>query len=396
MSWVFVSYRRSDNRAMAERIGDYLLRRLGAGRVFLDASSIRSGDAFPQVIASALDTCEVLVAVIGRSWVGGMKGDDADWIRIEIERALERRIRIFPVFIDGAVMPPAAELPETIHDLCTFQGASVEYNPAFEFGMDRLVRELTRTLVARGVTDAGGVAPSHNVILTKERDRYAAWAAQEENAPKLIHADAIELAARWAILTRLSRQDDLDPETQMMIFDEGTAPGVERSVVRRVHELRLMAHRTGASSELVLGCFRQAARVWPGAEVVTPFMIANEIFRQVHDTSDFEEEEELRALELLRRVLHSYYRTIAKSASAIASDNVFKSAVYRYGTDHTNLAPVYADRVRATVAQWAGGDVRLESFALDLVWFLVTSVDAKLFPLDGYTGALHPSEFAEI
>ena len=68
--------------------------------------------------------CDTLISVIGRGWVdtrnaqGNRRLDDRhDFVRIELEAALQRGVRVIPVLVDGATMPNAAELPEPLQTL---------------------------------------------------------------------------------------------------------------------------------------------------------------------------------------------------------------------------------------------------------------------------------------
>ena len=67
----------------------------------------------------ALSDNKVMIAVIGPKWLGG-RGKDArinannDPVRIELETALQQRMRIIPVLVSGATMPRASDLPQSL------------------------------------------------------------------------------------------------------------------------------------------------------------------------------------------------------------------------------------------------------------------------------------------
>src|SRR5262249_18378573 len=42
-----------------------------------------------------------------------------DFVRVEIESALQRDVRVIPILVDGAQMPKASELPESLQSLAT-------------------------------------------------------------------------------------------------------------------------------------------------------------------------------------------------------------------------------------------------------------------------------------
>ena len=131
---IFVSYRRDESAYAATWLYDRLVSRYGSSRVFRDFDTISPGADFYKEIANALKSCTALLAVIGRGWVtaaakdGRRRLDDPDdWVRLEIETALSRGIRIIPVLVDGARMPCETDLPTTMAELAHRQ--AVELRP---------------------------------------------------------------------------------------------------------------------------------------------------------------------------------------------------------------------------------------------------------------------------
>ncbi len=95
--------------------------------------------------------CEVFLAVIGREWIKkrGSKGksrlnDPGDFVRIEIESALQGQISVIPVLVGGASIPSAEWLPDSIQDLSYRQGIAVRSDPYFHRDMDRLIEHLKK------------------------------------------------------------------------------------------------------------------------------------------------------------------------------------------------------------------------------------------------------------
>jgi hypothetical protein len=70
--------------------------------VFKDLDSIEPGDDFAEVITVAVQSCAVLLAVIGARWLaaagpdGRRLDDPGDFVRLEIEAALARGVRVIP------------------------------------------------------------------------------------------------------------------------------------------------------------------------------------------------------------------------------------------------------------------------------------------------------------
>jgi len=121
---IFVSYRRQESSGWAGLAADKLAEHFGEDRVFRDIDSLEPGLAFAEAIERALDSSEVLIAVIGKNWLtvtdaAGRKRleNPNDYVRLEIATALKRKIRVIPLLVPGATMPSADELPADLADL---------------------------------------------------------------------------------------------------------------------------------------------------------------------------------------------------------------------------------------------------------------------------------------
>jgi hypothetical protein len=155
MSRVFISYRRDDSADVTGRIFDKLRSHFEQKLVvFRDVDFIPLGRDFREVITEAVESCEVLLAVIGPSWVdhrnedGERRLDDPhDFVRLEIETALKRKIPVIPLLVSRARMPKAVQLPDSLEPLAFRNGLEVRRDPDFHHDMDRLIRALTSMLV---------------------------------------------------------------------------------------------------------------------------------------------------------------------------------------------------------------------------------------------------------
>jgi hypothetical protein len=78
------------------------------------------GDDFRLTLWRRLDGCSVLPAVIGR-WMPADEWSKGDSVRRGIAAALERGIRVVPVLVGSASLPPPDRLPEDIKDLASCQ-----------------------------------------------------------------------------------------------------------------------------------------------------------------------------------------------------------------------------------------------------------------------------------
>jgi hypothetical protein len=150
---VFISYRREETAYAAGWLYDRLVTRLGEGKIFKDVDSIELGEDFVEAVTAAVGSCDVLLALIGDEWLtvkdemNHRRIDDPDdFVRLEIEAALARDVRVIPVLVDGAAMPQADELPGSLAALVRRQ--ALELSPdRFYFDTGRLLEVLERTLV---------------------------------------------------------------------------------------------------------------------------------------------------------------------------------------------------------------------------------------------------------
>jgi hypothetical protein len=146
---VFVSYRRSDSNDVTGRIYDRLSEHFGRDVVFKDVHSIPLGVDFRDHLRHQVGQCQVLVAVIGPTWVsvvdveGKRRLDNpTDWVRAEIETALGRKIPVIPLLVGGARLPGADELPDSLKDLEYRNGTMARPDPDFHQDLTRLIRSL--------------------------------------------------------------------------------------------------------------------------------------------------------------------------------------------------------------------------------------------------------------
>jgi TIR domain len=149
---VFISYRREETAYAAGWLFDRLADRFGRGQIFKDIDSIQLGDDFVEVITTAVGSCDVLLALIGEQWLtitdeqGTARLDDPDdFVRLEIEAALTRNVRVIPILVAGARMPRPDLLPPSLAKLARRQ--ALELSPShFESDTRRLHKVLDTTL----------------------------------------------------------------------------------------------------------------------------------------------------------------------------------------------------------------------------------------------------------
>lgn len=141
----FLSYRRADAEHVAGRLYDRMVAALGKENVFFDIDTISYGADFSDHIRQHVRQSDVVLALIGKDWMGSVANhpprifDEADWVRKEIEIALEEKKRILPVTIGEAHMPTSSDLPESIRSLCRFNAAPLSSGRDFHIHADRIV-----------------------------------------------------------------------------------------------------------------------------------------------------------------------------------------------------------------------------------------------------------------
>ena len=124
MPHFFISYRRSDQEGqyLAHMISRELRRRYGPASVFLDVASRSPGLSFSAKVDLALKDTDVVLVIIGPSWLQRLNeraGDLRDWVRYEISESLKRdSLPVVPICRAGVAMPSSDELPEELRALC--------------------------------------------------------------------------------------------------------------------------------------------------------------------------------------------------------------------------------------------------------------------------------------
>jgi len=163
MSGIFISYRRDDSRGFAGRLADALDAAFGADKVFRDIDDIRPGEDFVGAISGQLAAVDVLLALIGPDWLAAEQNgrrrldDPADFVRIEIERALAAGKPVWPVLVGGAQMPTTEQLPESLRPLARHQ-AIVLSDAGWKDDVARLIAALRPLLAGKSPSRRGWLA----------------------------------------------------------------------------------------------------------------------------------------------------------------------------------------------------------------------------------------------
>jgi hypothetical protein len=156
---IFVSYRREDSSDVAGRIADHLRAEFGDDSIFIDVDTLVPGADFDEILARDLARCDMMIALIGPTWVDVRDRDGSsrltnpqDFVRMEIRDALRRDIPVIPILVKGAKVPRSDLLPDDIAPLTTRNAFEVRHT-SFHPDLDGLVH------ILRWVAREGPKAP---------------------------------------------------------------------------------------------------------------------------------------------------------------------------------------------------------------------------------------------
>jgi hypothetical protein len=270
---IFLSYRREDTAYPAAWLYDRLASYFGRSQVFKYVDSIELGDDFLEVITAAVGSCDVLLALIGDRWVtvtgqdGQLRLDDpGDVVRLEIEVALARDVRVIPILVHGARMPRADELPVSL--------APLTRRNALELSAVRFDADARRLLMARdrviaevkgqACQDAERAAARRRHLAGPARDRAAARdrAGALRVGDAACGGDAREWEARWRELdSQLEAERGRITSVPPTAVQAGAHHGRPRSTLARTVLARTVIEPQAVSGTHPAGARRLRSRL---------------------------------------------------------------------------------------------------------------------------------------
>jgi TIR domain/WD40-like Beta Propeller Repeat len=162
---IFINYRRGDTSTTASRLCEWLAGRYGDDQVFMDVEAIVPGRPWREAIDRAVGASDLVLAVIGKDWLPELNRrltDEDDFLRHELEAALRRDVSVIPVLTEGARMPRADELPESLAPLSEYQ--AFELLGRYQFDKQELLKSVARALGAEPeITPPPEPAPGSSV-----------------------------------------------------------------------------------------------------------------------------------------------------------------------------------------------------------------------------------------
>jgi hypothetical protein len=144
-------------------------------------------------ISTARTTKASLLAIIGPAWLtaiderGNRRLDDRDDIvRLEVEAALARSVRVIPILVEGAVMPGRQDLPESLPGLARRHALLIRHE-SFRSDAGRLVGAIERILApAPGTAAVPSLPAAHSV---RSAENVLGGVTQTDSGPARNDAD---------------------------------------------------------------------------------------------------------------------------------------------------------------------------------------------------------------
>jgi len=184
---------------MAGRLSDRLAGRFGESHVFIDVDAIQPGEDFAEAIFRAVAACTVLLAIIGPSWLTAADArgsrrleDPQDLVRLEIQAALTRGVRVIPILVEGAMMPAPDDLPDGLAGLARLHALHIRHE-TFDSDAGSLMAAVERVLASSGTAAVSSSGPVQD---NAAQDNAAQDNAVRDNAVRVTRflADAGRIA----------------------------------------------------------------------------------------------------------------------------------------------------------------------------------------------------------
>ena len=284
---VFVNYRREDTGPYARLLQLKLRERFPHAPVFMDLDSIEGGVDFTEAIKSGLDSCAVLVALIGAKWLtvtdadGRRRIDDPDdLVRYEIRTALKLGVRVIPVLVDGAKALQPKQLPGDLQRLARLNALEMSYT-RLDHDATRLAGVIDRVLEAAvggpATPDGNSLPPAGAEMRYSLPPEAAAFTGREEELDRISAAvfgaigtgsvvavgaiDGMPGAGKTTLAVRVAHAlAEQFPDRQLFIDLHGHTPG--RAPVAPEEALAGLLAAAGVDPRFVPGDLDGRAAMW--------------------------------------------------------------------------------------------------------------------------------------
>lgn len=165
---IFVNFRVGDTEDAAVAVDQKLCRQFGAENVFRSSRAMHGGALFPMTLEAKAAGCAVMLVLIGERWLIENQGvrridEPGDWVRREIERALDNDQHIIPVLTgDRRRLSVDDKLPVSITGLINRQYLRFHHRSA-ERDLLHIVDEVRHHVAEHGTSMP---RPTNPVLLT--------------------------------------------------------------------------------------------------------------------------------------------------------------------------------------------------------------------------------------
>lgn len=278
MGNIFVSYRRSDSEGHAGRLFRDLCDHFGKHRVLIDVVGMEKGRDFRRTIEQRLETSNVLLAIIGKTWVSVQDPsghrrleNPSDLVRLETATALRKDIAVIPVLVGGAVMPREAELPDDLKNLAYRDGVEITHarwdsdvqhliaavaslvnsesvaavnNQKSPPNANVLKRRVIQGAVGAAIVGVGGWGASRALVWYEDETNRKAVAQAEEQRRKEVALKAeIERAAKEQLERERAARDKAESERAEAARQAAERMKAEKAAADRAAAERIAAQR---------------------------------------------------------------------------------------------------------------------------------------------------------
>ena len=115
---VMIAYRPDEHEPLVDRMIDRLVAAFGRTNVMRDIDVDPASPDFRKDIEGRVRTYDVLMVLIGPTWLSRLKEPESAAPVALVEAALKRdKLLVIPVLLEGAPMPAAADLPPALRPL---------------------------------------------------------------------------------------------------------------------------------------------------------------------------------------------------------------------------------------------------------------------------------------
>jgi hypothetical protein len=185
---IFINYR-SDDISIAARLYGLFLEHFPQSKILMDVDRGVHGEDLVKTIEKAIESSDVLIAVVGKGWLPGCLEGPDDYVRLELASAFKRNIRVIPVLVlvEGVSMPRFYELPDDLKALARLNALQIS-DTGFDADYHRLVTAIEQDLEQKELRVLHRAAAARNAIAmdrlyqARDYDKAREWCQEAADA----------------------------------------------------------------------------------------------------------------------------------------------------------------------------------------------------------------------